>query len=49
MQNLSQSELDQVAEMHKQSRDGLEQIAKMGRSKNYESILKEELITSLLK
>ena len=49
MQNLSQSELDQVAEMHKQSRDELEQIAKMGRSKNYESILKEELITSLLK
>ena len=49
MQNLSQSELNQVAEMHKQSRDELEQIAKMGGIKNYETMLKEQLITSLLK
>ena len=49
MQSLSQSELNQVAEMHNQSRDELERIAKIRRIKNYEEISKEELIISLLK
>ena len=35
--------------MHDQSRDDVEQIAKMRRIKNYEAMLKEELIISLLK
>ena len=49
MQNLSQNELNQVCKMHNQSRDGLEQIGKMRRIKNYEEMSKEELIISLLK
>ena len=49
MQNLSQNELNKIAEMHGQSRDQLEQIAKIRRIKNYEEITKEELIISLLK
>ena len=49
MQSLSQNELNQVAEMHNQSRDELERIAKIRRIKNYEEISKEELIISLLK
>ena len=49
MQNLSQNELNQIAEMRDQSRDELERIAKIRRIKNYEEMSKEELIISLLK
>ena len=49
MQNLSQNELNQIAEMRDQSRDELERIAKIRRIKNYEEMSKEELIRSLLK
>ena len=35
MQNLSQSESNQITEMQKQSRDELERIAKIRRIKNY--------------
>ena len=49
MQNLSQNELNQIAEMRDQSRDELERIAKIKRIKNYEEMSKEELIISLLK
>ena len=49
MQSLSQNELNQVAEMHNQSRDELERIAKIRRIKNYEEMSKEQLIISLLK
>ena len=48
MQNLSQNEFNQIAEMHGQSRDELERITKI-RIKNYEQMSKEELIISLLK
>ena len=48
MQNLSQNELNQIAEMLNQSRDELERIAKIRKIKNYEEISKE-LIISLLK
>ena len=48
MQNLSQNEFNQIAEMRGQSRDELERIAKIRRIKNYEEMSKEELI-SLLK
>ena len=47
MQNLSQYELNQIAEMRDQSRDELERIAKIRRIKNYEEMTKEELIISL--
>ena len=49
MQNLSQIEFNQIAEMRGQSRDEVEQIAKIRRIKNYEEMTKEELIISLLK
>ena len=49
MQNLSQNEFNQVAEMRGQSRDELERIAIIRRIKNYEEMSKEELIISLLK
>ena len=49
MQNLSQNELNQIAEMRDQSRDGLERIAKIKRIKNYEEMSKEELIITFLK
>ena len=49
MQNLSQNELNQIAEMRDQSRDELERIAKVRRIKNYKEMSKEELIISLLK
>ena len=49
MQNLSQNEFNQIAEMRGQSRDELEQITKIRRIKNYEEMTKEELIISLLK
>ena len=49
MQNLSQNEFNQIAEMRGQSRDEVEQIAKIRRIKNYEEMTKEELIISLLK
>ena len=49
MQNLSQNEFNQIAEMRGQSQDELEQIAKIRRIKNYEEMKKEELIISLLK
>ena len=49
MQNLSQNKFNQIAEMPGQSRDELERIAKIRRSKNYEEMIKEELIISLLK
>ena len=47
MQNLSQKELNQIAEMRDQSRDELDRLAKIGRIKNYEEMSKEELIISL--
>ena len=49
MLNLSQNELNQMAEMRDQSRDELERIAKIRRIKNYEEMSKEELILSVLK
>ena len=49
MQNLSQNEFNQIAEMRGQSQDELKQIAKIRRIKNYEKMTKEELIISLLK
>ena len=49
MQNLSQNEFNQIAEMHSQSRDELERIGKIRRIKNYEEMAKEEFIISLLK
>ena len=49
MVNLSQNELNQMAEMRDQSRDELERIAKIRRIKNYEEMSKEELILSVLK
>ena len=49
MQNLSQNEFNQIAEMHSQSRDELERIEKIRRIKNYEEMAKEEFIISLLK
>ena len=49
MQNLSQNELNQIAEMRGESRDELERIAKIRRIKNYEEMSKEELMISLLK
>ena len=49
MQNLSQNEFNQIAEMRGLSRDELEQIAKIRRIKNYEDMRKEDLIISLLK
>ena len=49
MQNLSRNEFNQIAEMQGQSRDELERIAKMRRSKNHKRMSKEELIIALLK
>ena len=49
MQNLSQNEFNQIVEMHGQSRDELERIAKIRRIKNYEEMTQDELIISLLK
>ena len=49
MQNLSQNEFNQIAEIRGQSRDELEIIAKTRRIQNYEGMTKEELIISLLK
>ena len=40
MQNLSQNEFNEIAKMHNQLRDELEQIAKK-RIKNYEDMKKE--------
>ena len=47
MQNLSQNEFNQIAEMRGQSQDELKQIAKI--IKNHEKMKKEDLIISLLK
>ena len=41
MQNLSQSELDQITKMQNLSQNELEQIAKMRRIKNYKNMSKE--------
>ena len=49
MQNLSQNEVNKIAEMHGLSLDELKQIAKIRRIKNYEKMKKEGLIISLLK
>ena len=49
MQNLSENEFNQIAEMRSQSRDELKRNAKIRRIKNYEGMSKEELIMSLLK
>ena len=49
MQNLSQNEFNQIAEMHGLSLNELKQIAKIRRIKNYEYMKKEDLIISLLK
>ena len=48
MQNLSQNEVNKIAEMHGLSLDELKQIAKIRRIKNYEKTKKEGLIISLL-
>ena len=49
MENLSQNEVNQFAEMHGLSPEELKQIAKIRRIKNYEQMKKEGLIISLLK
>ena len=49
MQNISQNEFNQIAEILGLSRDEFEQIAKIRRIKNYEDMKKEDLIISLLK
>ena len=49
MQNISQNEFNQIAEMCGKSWDELERTAKIRRIKNYEEMTKEELIISLLK
>ena len=49
MQNLSQNEFNQIAEIRGQSRDKLERIAKIRRIKDYEEMTKEDLMISLLK
>ena len=49
MENLSQNEFNQIAEMRSQSLDELERIEKIRRIKNYEEMAKEEFIISLLK
>ena len=46
MHNLSQNEVNQMAEMRDQSRDELDRIAKIRRIKNNEELSKEELIIS---
>ena len=49
MQNFSQNEFNQIAEMRGQSQNELERTTKVRRIKNYEGMTKEELIISLLK
>ena len=49
MQNLSQNEFNQIAEIGGLSQDELEQMAKIRRIKNYEDMKKEDLIISLQK
>ena len=49
MQDLSQNELNQIADMRGQSQDELQWIAKIRRIKNYEEMSKEALIICLLK
>ena len=46
MQNFSQNEFNRIAEMRGQSRDELEQIAKIRKIKNYEEMTKEKFIIS---
>ena len=48
MQNFSQNEFNRIAEMRGQSRDELEQIAKIRKIKNYEEMTKEELIILII-
>ena len=48
MQNLSENEFNQIAEIRGQSRDKLERIAKIRRIKDYEEMTKENLMISLL-
>ena len=48
MLNLSQNEFNQITEMFSLSQDELEQIAKIRRIKNYEDMIKENLLISLL-
>ena len=49
MQNLSQNEFNQIAEIRGQSRDELERITKIRGIKNHKEMTKEELTISLLK
>ena len=49
MQNLSQIEFKQIAQIRSQSRHELERITKIGRIKNYEKMTNEDLIISILK
>ena len=42
MQNLSQNEVNKIAEMHGLSLDELKQIAKIRRIKNYEKMKKKK-------
>ena len=48
MQNFSQNEFNRIAEMRGQSRDELEQIAKIRKIKNYEEMTKKELIILII-
>ena len=49
MQNLSQNDLEQIAEMNNLSLNKLKQIAKTRSIKNYKDMSKEELLIALLK
>ena len=49
MQNLSQNEFNQIAEMRGQSQEELNQIAKIRSIKNYGKMTKEESLIYLLK
>ena len=49
MQNLSQTDLEQITEMNNLSLNKLEQIAKTRHIKNYKDMLKEDLFIALLK
>ena len=49
MQNLSQNEFNQIAEMRSQLRDKRERIGKIRKTKNYEKMTNEEFIIPILK
>ena len=49
MQNLSQNEFNQIAEMRSQLQDERERIGKIRKTKNHEKMTNEELMISILK